>query len=86
MSGGIIVDSFVKMEAGCPVTVDIVGEQVQFRFGGERSSGLTLVFSEPGLAQLAAVCAGALESMRSASGSDRSMPKPAGRAEPVAPS
>jgi hypothetical protein len=41
-----------------------VGDEAQFRFGGERSSGLEIVVSKAGLENLVRVSTEALEKMR----------------------
>ncbi len=52
MNHGISVDSWALIEDDCRIKVDIAGDQAQFRFGGSRTSGIDLVFTEQGLANL----------------------------------
>jgi len=68
---GIGVDSFVKVDADCPVTYEITGEQAQFRFGSVRSTGLTLIFTERSLETLIATGTTALLAMRAESSYDK---------------
>lgn len=62
-TNGIGVDSFVKVDAECHFSYDIYAEHVQLRFGGERSSGLSLVFTKPGLQKLVAMGHEALDNL-----------------------
>ncbi|MDU0295076.1 hypothetical protein [Saccharothrix longispora] len=35
-NGGILVDSWVRIDHGCEITSDVVGDEAQFTFGGRR--------------------------------------------------
>ncbi|APU16964.1 MULTISPECIES: hypothetical protein [Actinoalloteichus] len=61
---GISVDAWVKLEGGCRVSVDIVGDEAQIRFGAVRSDGIDLIATEEGLEQLVETSAAALAELR----------------------
>lgn len=61
---GIKVDSWVKIEGNCEIVCEVVGEEAQFRFGGERSPGLDMVVTEQGLENLVQASTDALRRMR----------------------
>jgi hypothetical protein len=61
---GIKVDSWVAVEGDCQIDFDVVGQEIQFRLGGVHDGGLDLVFSERGLAKLAAKVTEALAQVR----------------------
>nr|WP_042182679.1 hypothetical protein [Kibdelosporangium sp. MJ126-NF4]CEL15143.1 hypothetical protein [Kibdelosporangium sp. MJ126-NF4]CTQ93261.1 hypothetical protein [Kibdelosporangium sp. MJ126-NF4] len=63
MHNGISVDSWALVEDDCTIKVDIAGDQAQFRFGG-RNSGLDIVFTEQGLANLVEQSTEALKQLR----------------------
>lgn len=51
-NGGIAVDSLVRIEKGCAIDSDVVGDEAQFTFGGRRGGELSLVVTEDGLEQV----------------------------------
>jgi hypothetical protein len=57
---GIGIDSLVAVDGDCPIECEVVGEQVQVRFGSERSTGLTLELSRPSADRLLASVADAI--------------------------
>ena len=63
-TSGISVDSCARVEADCDVTCDVVGEEVQFRFGSQRSTGLTVVFTQRSLEQVVTKSTDALRVLR----------------------
>lgn len=62
--GGICVDSWVKVEGRCNITCDVVDDEAQFQFGGVRSTGLHMIFTEAGLEKLVHTATDALHRMR----------------------
>jgi hypothetical protein len=63
-TNGVCVDSWARIEGQCLITYDVAGDEAQFRFGGTRSSGINLVVTEEGLANLVHVSTEALRKMR----------------------
>lgn len=61
---GICVDSWVRVEGPCDITCDVVGDEAQFRFGGERSTGLQMIVTEEVLENLVQKSADALHRIR----------------------
>ncbi|GAB2986582.1 hypothetical protein [Saccharothrix stipae] len=61
---GIKVDSWVAIDGDCPMNFEVVGQEIQFRFGGVHDGGVDLVVSERGLANLAAKVTEALAQVR----------------------
>jgi hypothetical protein len=62
---GICSDSYVKVDDDCPISCEIDDEQAIFRFGGVRSTGVSLAISKGSLARLAAISADTLRSFPS---------------------
>lgn len=61
---GICVDSWVRVEDHCGITCEVVGDEAEFRFGGERSTGLHMIVTEEGLEKIARTSVDALHKMR----------------------
>lgn len=61
---GIGLDAWVKVDADCASSYDIIGENAHLRFGSERGNGLTLVFSEASIDKHITTCAEILRKMR----------------------
>jgi hypothetical protein len=51
-NGGIAVDSWVRIEKGCAIECDVVGDEAQFTFGGRRGGELSMIVTEDGLEQV----------------------------------
>jgi hypothetical protein len=66
MGSGIQVDSYVKVDDGCPIEYQIAGDQVEFRLGGTYSDGVDLIFTDLALAIMAEKCAEALRRLNQA--------------------
>ena len=49
---GIATDTFVKVDANCPITWEIEGSDVQCQLGSQFSTGMTLIFTEESLETL----------------------------------
>lgn len=60
---GIAVDSWARVEDGCRVRCEVVGDEAQFEFG-ERIASLSVVFSERGLEKMIAAGTRALDTLR----------------------
>jgi hypothetical protein len=73
-ASGILVDSWVRVEGHCGITWDVIGDEAQFRFGGERSTGLQMIVTEEGLENLVQESTDALRRMRAELGEGRSVP------------
>lgn len=55
MNNGVHLESWVKVEDGCPIAVDVVGTETQLRIGG-RTEGLDLVLTSQALRTLLEKC------------------------------
>ncbi|MDQ3577699.1 MAG: hypothetical protein M3443_08895 [Actinomycetota bacterium] len=56
---GIAVDSFARIGSGCPITCEVVGNEVQFEFG-DPAHCLNLVITDEALERFAAMVTEAL--------------------------
>ncbi|ONI90528.1 hypothetical protein ALI22I_12440 [Saccharothrix sp. ALI-22-I] len=65
-NGGIAVDSWVRIEEGCSVESDVVGDEAQFTFSGRRGGELSMVVTEAGLEKVVEHFQRALDQLRSA--------------------
>jgi hypothetical protein len=74
-NGGIAVDSWVRIEKGCAIECDVVGDEAQFTFGGRRGGELSMIVTEDGLEQVVEHFQRALDQFRA---------NPAPIAEPMA--
>ncbi|MBP2338282.1 hypothetical protein JOF41_004460 [Saccharothrix coeruleofusca] len=55
MSNGVHLESWAKIEGGCPIAVQVVGTETQLRLGG-RTDGLDLVLTSEALHNLLEKC------------------------------
>jgi hypothetical protein len=60
---GIAIDAWAKIEGECPISYEVVGDEVQFELGGS-ASALNLVATENGLAALVDASQRALATLR----------------------
>jgi hypothetical protein len=60
---GIAIDAWAKIEGECPISYEVVGDEVQFELGGS-SASLNLVASEKGLTTLVSASLEALSTLR----------------------
>jgi hypothetical protein len=60
---GIAVDSWARVEDGCRLRCEVVGDEAQFEFG-ERVASLSLIFSERGLEKMIGAATQALDTLR----------------------
>jgi hypothetical protein len=63
-NGGIAVDSWVRIEEGCSIQADVVGDEAQFTLSGSRAGELSMVVTEGGLEKLVEHFQRALEDLR----------------------
>jgi hypothetical protein len=60
---GIAIDAWAKIEGECPISYEVVGEEVQFEIGSSAAS-LNLVATEKGLATFVSASLQALSTLR----------------------
>jgi hypothetical protein len=60
---GIAIDAWAKIEGECPISYEVVGDEVQFELGGSAAS-LNLVATEKGLTTLVSASLRALSTLR----------------------
>ena len=70
-SRGIGMDSLVTVDGDCPVSHEVVGDEVQFRFGAGRSTGLTLVCTAGVVERLMAEAGAAMQVLGAEQESER---------------
>lgn len=76
---GICVDSWVRVADSCDITFDVVGDEAQFRFGGECSTGLQMIVTEEALENLVQKSTDALHRIRAELGKMECQSKTASR-------
>ncbi len=60
---GIQVDAWARLDANCPMKVEVVADEAQFELG-HRDSSLCLIAEEDGLVKLVTIAEQALEQLR----------------------
>lgn len=65
---GIGIDSLVSVDGDCPIECDVVAGRVQLRFGGGRSTGLTLELTRASADMLLATVADAMTAAHAVGG------------------
>jgi hypothetical protein len=46
VKGGIAVDSWVKLDHGCDISYDVVGDELQITFGSSSGPSLDLIITD----------------------------------------
>jgi len=60
---GIAIDAWARIEGECPISYEVVGDEVQFELGGS-AAALNLVATEKGLTTFVSASLQALSTLR----------------------